>query len=160
MLGADVLLRALIDADTAVAVPTGVVTSLVGAAFLVVTAARLRDTGGAAEPDKLTIRSRTAFLVTLTALVLALVGVAVAGLLLGDHKLLLGDVANWAQGRAGRTVSFVLDTRTPRVLAALLAGAALALASTRSSRPSPATRSRNPPCSASPAAARSARSSS
>ncbi|MGX1682597.1 iron ABC transporter permease, partial [Streptomyces althioticus] len=130
VLGADVLLRAMIDADTAVAVPTGVVTSFVGAAFLVVMAARLRETGGAAAPDKLAIRSRGVFVVTLTALVLALVGVAVAGLLLGDHKLLLGDVANWAQGNAGRTVSFVLDTRTPRVLAALLAGAALALAGT------------------------------
>ncbi|WP_078509368.1 iron chelate uptake ABC transporter family permease subunit, partial [Streptomyces viridosporus] len=54
----------------------------------------------------------------------------IAAVLLGDSKLLLGDVVNWAQGRAGRTVSFVLDTRTPRVLAALLAGAALALAGT------------------------------
>ncbi|PNV31239.1 ABC transporter permease [Streptomyces sp. DH-12] len=130
VLGADVLLRALIDADTAVAVPTGVVTSFVGAAFLVAMAARLRDTGGAAAADKLSIRSRTAFVVTLVVLVLALAGVVVAGLLLGDHKLLLGDVVNWAQGRAGRTVSFVLDTRVPRVLAALLAGAALALAGT------------------------------
>ncbi|MDN3272469.1 iron ABC transporter permease [Streptomyces sp. MA15] len=130
VLGADVLLRALIDADTAVAVPTGVVTSFVGAAFLVVMAARLRDTGGAAAADKLSIRSRTVFVVTLVVLVLALAGVVVAGLLLGDHKLLLGDVVNWVQGRAGRTVSFVLDTRVPRVLAALLAGAALALAGT------------------------------
>ncbi|MFE2389891.1 iron ABC transporter permease [Streptomyces althioticus] len=130
VLGADVLLRAMIDADTAVAVPTGVVTSFVGAAFLVVMAARLRETGGAAAPDKLAIRSRGVFVVTLTVLVLALIAVAVAGLLLGDHKLLLGDVANWARGNAGRTVSFVLDTRTPRVLAALLAGAALALAGT------------------------------
>ncbi|MFI8202657.1 iron ABC transporter permease [Streptomyces sp. NPDC085937] len=129
VLGADVLLRALVDADTAVAVPTGVVTSFVGATFLVVMAARLRDTGGAA-PDKLRIRSRTVFLATLAVLVLALAGVTVAGLLLGDSKLLLGDVVNWAQGRAGRTVSFVLDTRTPRVFAALLAGAALALAGT------------------------------
>ncbi|NEA78851.1 iron chelate uptake ABC transporter family permease subunit, partial [Actinospica acidiphila] len=130
VLGADVLLRAMIDADTAVAVPTGVVTSFVGAAFLVVMAARLRDTGGTAASDRLSIRSRRVFVVTLTALVFALAGVAVAGLLLGDHKLLLGDVAHWAQGNAGRTVSFVLDTRTPRVLAALLAGAALALAGT------------------------------
>ncbi|MFD8269887.1 iron ABC transporter permease [Streptomyces althioticus] len=130
VLGADVLLRAMIDADTAVAVPTGVVTSFVGAAFLVVMAARLRETGGAAAPDKLAIRSRGVFVVTLTVLVLALIAIAVAGLLLGDHKLLLGDVANWARGNAGRTVSFVLDTRTPRVLAALLAGAALALAGT------------------------------
>ncbi|OEV22748.1 hypothetical protein AN220_27850, partial [Streptomyces nanshensis] len=54
----------------------------------------------------------------------------VAAVLLGDAKLLLGDVLNWAQGRAGRTVSFVLDTRVPRALCALLTGAALALAGT------------------------------
>ncbi|GAA3494745.1 siderophore ABC transporter permease CdtC [Streptomyces prasinosporus] len=130
VLGADVLLRALVTADTAVAVPTGVVTSLLGAVFLVVMAARLRDTAGAAAPDKLRIRSRRVFLTTLTVLALVLVGTVIAAVLLGDSKLLLGDVANWAQGRAGRTVSFVLDTRTPRVFAALLAGAALALAGT------------------------------
>jgi iron complex transport system permease protein len=130
VLGSDVLLRALIPADTAVAVPTGIVTSLVGAVFLVVTALRLPDTAGADTPDRLRIPSRTAFLVTVTALVAAVVGVALAGVLLGDSKLLLGDVANWLQGRAGQTVSFVLDTRVPRVLAALCAGASLALAGT------------------------------
>ncbi|MGW0498073.1 iron ABC transporter permease [Streptomyces sp. NPDC003007] len=128
VLGSDVLLRALVPADTAVAVPTGIVTSLVGAVFLVVTALRLPDTAGADAPDRLRIPSRTAFLVTLSALVAAVVGVALAGVLLGDAKLLLGDVANWLQGRAGQTVSFVLDTRVPRVLAALCAGASLALA--------------------------------
>ncbi|NYV76579.1 iron chelate uptake ABC transporter family permease subunit, partial [Streptomyces sp. UH6] len=66
----------------------------------------------------------------LSVLVVLLVCVAVAAVLLGDTKLLLGDVANWAQGRAGRAVTFVLDTRVPRVGAALLAGAALALAGT------------------------------
>ncbi|MER6802151.1 iron ABC transporter permease [Streptomyces fimbriatus] len=130
VLGADVLLRTFVAADTAVAVPTGVVTSLLGAVFLVVMAARLRDTAGAAAPDKLRIRSRRVFFTTLTVLVLVLVGTVIAAVLLGDSKLLLGDVVNWAQGRAGRTVSFVLDTRTPRVFAALLAGAALALAGT------------------------------
>ncbi|MFI8890046.1 iron ABC transporter permease [Streptomyces paradoxus] len=130
VLGSDVLLRSLIPADTAVAVPTGIVTSLVGAVFLVATALRLKDTAGADTPDRLRIPSRTAFLVTVGALVAAVVGITVAGVLLGDSKLLLGDVANWAQGRAGQTVSFVLDTRVPRVLAALCAGAALALAGT------------------------------
>ncbi|MEV5901361.1 iron ABC transporter permease [Streptomyces sp. NPDC052127] len=130
VLGADVLLRALVPADTAVAVPTGVVTSLVGAVFLVVMALRLRDTAGADAPDRLRIPSRAAFLTTLAVLVVVAVGVTIAGVLLGDSKLLLGDVANWAQGRAGRAVSFVLDTRVPRVLAALCAGAALALAGT------------------------------
>ncbi|OQR66001.1 ABC transporter permease [Streptomyces maremycinicus] len=130
VLGADVLLRALVPPDTAVAVPTGVVTSLVGAVFLVVMALRLRDTAGADAPDRLRIPGRTAFLATVAVLVVAVVGVTIAGVLLGDSKLLLGDVANWAQGRAGRAVSFVLDTRVPRVLAALSAGAALALAGT------------------------------
>lgn len=130
VLGSDVLLRALVPSDLAVAVPTGVVTSLVGALFLIVMAARVRDTAGAAPPDKLRIRSRTAFIGTTAVLVVVLVGLTVAAVLIGDSKLLLGDVVNWAQGRAGQTVSFVLDTRVPRVLAALLAGAALALAGT------------------------------
>ncbi|MEU6844314.1 iron ABC transporter permease [Streptomyces sp. NPDC046716] len=130
VLGSDVLLRALVSADTAVAVPTGVVTSLVGAVFLVVLAARVRDAGGSAPADRLRLRSRTVVVATTAALVVALVGVSIAGVLLGDSKLLLGDVVNWAQGNAGRTVSFVLETRVPRVLAALLAGTALALAGT------------------------------
>ncbi|SDN55548.1 iron complex transport system permease protein [Streptomyces sp. cf386] len=130
VLGSDVLLRVLVPADLAVAVPTGVVTSLVGAVFLVVMATRLKDTAAAAAPDRLRIRSRALFLTTTAVLVTVVVGVTIAAVLLGDSKLLLGDVVNWAQGNAGRTVSFVLDTRVPRVLAALLAGAALALAGT------------------------------
>ncbi|MFJ1876013.1 iron ABC transporter permease [Streptomyces sp. KS_5] len=130
VLGSDVLLRALVPTDLAVAVPTGVVTSLVGAVFLVVMATRLKDTAAAAAPDRLRIRSRAVFLTSTVVLVAVFVGVTIAAVLLGDNKLLLGDVVNWAQGRAGRTVGFVLDTRVPRVLAALLAGAALALAGT------------------------------
>ncbi|MEJ8660669.1 Fe(3+)-hydroxamate ABC transporter permease FhuB [Streptomyces sp. MS1.AVA.4] len=130
VLGSDVLLRALVPADVAVAVPTGVATSLVGAVFLVVMATRVRNTAGADASDRLRIRSRAVFLTTTAVLVAVLVGVTIAAVLLGDSKLLLGDVVNWAQGRAGRTVQFVLDTRVPRVLAALLAGAALALAGT------------------------------
>lgn len=130
VLGSDVILRALIPMDVAVAVPTGVATSLVGAVFLVVMATRARDTAGAAATDRLRIRSRAVFVTTTAVLVAVLAGVTVAAVLLGDSKLLLGDVVNWAQGNAGRTVGFVLDTRVPRVLAALLAGAALALAGT------------------------------
>ncbi|MGP3683644.1 iron ABC transporter permease [Streptomyces sp. IBSNAI002] len=130
VIGSDVTLRALVPADVAVAVPTGVVTSLVGALFLVVMAVRVRDTAGATATDRLRIRSRSVFLTTTAVLVAVLVGVVIAAVLVGDSKLLLGDVVNWAQGRAGRTVTFVLDTRVPRVLAALLAGAALALAGT------------------------------
>lgn len=130
VLGSDVLLRAVVPADVAVAVPTGVATNLVGAVFLIVMATRVRDTAGATASERLRLRSRTVFLTTTAALVVVLVGVTVAAVLLGDSKLLLGDVVNWAQGRAGRTVGFILDTRVPRVLAALLAGAALALSGT------------------------------
>ncbi|MBC9717501.1 iron ABC transporter permease [Streptomyces sp. TRM66268-LWL] len=130
VLGSDVVLRALVPADTAVAVPTGVVTSLVGAVFLVVLAARVKDAGGSVAADRLKIRSRTVFLATGAVLVVTLVGVMIASVLLGDAKLLLGDVLNWVQGKAGQSVSFVLDTRMPRVTAALLAGGALALAGT------------------------------
>ncbi len=130
VLGSDVLLRAVIPADVAVAVPTGIVTSLVGAVFLIAMAVRVKDTAGATPVEKLRIRSRTVFLVTTGVLVVLVVGVVVASVLLGDSKLLLGDVVNWVQGRAGRTVTFVLDTRVPRVVAALLAGAALALSGT------------------------------
>ncbi|MEU2237981.1 iron ABC transporter permease [Streptomyces sp. NPDC018338] len=130
VLGSDVLLRALVPADVVVSVPTGVVTSLVGAVFLIVMATRVRDTSGAAATERLHIRSRTRFLTVTAVLVAVVIGVGIAGVLLGDSKLLLGDVVNWAQGQAGRTVTFVLDTRVPRVLAALFAGAALALAGT------------------------------
>lgn len=130
VLGSDVLLRAVVPTDLAVAVPTGVVTSLVGATFLIVMAARVRDTAGSLQADRLRIRSRTVFLVTTVVLAVVLVGVTIAAVLLGDSKLLLGDVVNWTQGRAGQTITFVLDTRVPRVVAALLAGAALGLAGT------------------------------
>ncbi|WP_406055990.1 iron ABC transporter permease [Streptomyces sp. NBC_01077] len=130
VLGSDVVLRLLVPSDIAVGVPTGVVTSLVGAVFLIVMATRTRDTAAASAPDRLRIRSRAVFLTTTAVLVVVLVGVVIAAVLLGDAHLLLGDVVNWLQGRAGRTTAFVLDTRVPRVLAALFAGAALALAGT------------------------------
>ncbi|MEU0136898.1 iron ABC transporter permease [Streptomyces sp. NPDC006296] len=130
VLGSDVLLRAVVPADTAVEVPTGVVTTVVGGVFVVVMALRLRDTASAEPPDRMRIPSRTAFLVSVTVLAVVLVGALLAAVLLGDSKLLLGDVVNWVQGRSGRVVTFVLDTRVPRVTAALLAGGALALSGT------------------------------
>ncbi|MGW6257027.1 iron ABC transporter permease [Streptomyces sp. NPDC055085] len=130
VLGADVLLRATVSPEAAVAVPTGVVTSILGAVFLIGMALRVRDTTSANSPERLRIPSRMAFLTTAAVLAVVLVVSVVGAVLLGDTKLLLGDVVNWVQGRAGQSVSFVLDTRMPRVLAALLAGAALALSGT------------------------------
>ena len=132
VLGADVLLRLLVPAVARVSIPTGVVTTLFGASVMVWLARRLRDSG----PTRSTAsvgahpasRSRVALVVTV--LGLAVVASLVAGFLLGDRLLLLGDVTHWFAGVSGRQVTFVLDQRTPRVLAALLAGAALGLAGT------------------------------
>ncbi|MGV9365667.1 iron ABC transporter permease [Amycolatopsis sp. NPDC003731] len=130
LLGADVLLRAVIGPQRALAVPTGVVTTILGALFLVVLARTARITSATAEPPAAGARggvSATRYRMTLAVLVLVLAGVAVGAVLLGDAKLLLGDVVTWVTGQAGPIVTGVLDTRVPRVVAALLAGAALAL---------------------------------
>jgi len=54
----------------------------------------------------------------------------VVGMLAGDTWLLTGDVVNWLSGKTGPAYTFVLDQRYPRVFAAVLAGAALAIAGT------------------------------
>ncbi|MBF4584070.1 iron ABC transporter permease [Curtobacterium sp. VKM Ac-2865] len=130
VLASDVLLRAVVHGDAATAVPTGVVTSVVGAVVLVVMALRTRDSGQSGQLDGSRVPGRWTVPVVIVSLVVVLVGVVIASVLLGDAKLLLGDVTNWLTGRANQAISFILDTRVPRVSAALLAGAALALAGT------------------------------
>nr|WP_245757208.1 iron ABC transporter permease [Amycolatopsis xylanica] len=130
LLGADVLLRTIIGSQHALEVPTGVVTTLLGAVFLVLLARTARITAATAEPPAAGVRSGVSvfrYRAVLTVLTLAVIGVALGAVLLGDMKLLLGDIVNWSTGQAGPIVSGVLDTRVPRVAAALLAGAALAL---------------------------------
>ncbi|MDQ4085078.1 MAG: iron ABC transporter permease [Actinomycetota bacterium] len=130
-LGAEVVLRLLLGAQAGVEVPTGVVTSLFGAVFLVVLACRFRDSGPARQAPaarSARLRSRWGFVGTGVFAAASAVGAVVGGLLLGDTLLLTGDVVNWVTGRAGPIVTFVLDTRVPRVLAGVLAGAALAVA--------------------------------
>ncbi|MFB6703096.1 iron ABC transporter permease [Streptomyces sp. NPDC056333] len=131
VLGADVLLRAAFGAQAGASVPTGIVTSFFGAVVLVFLAYRSRDAGAAGPAVAFArLRSRRAFVVTLVGATAALLAAVIASILLGDAPLLLGDVGNWLTGRSGRFVSFVLDTRMPRIAAALLAGAALAAAGT------------------------------
>nr|WP_308195652.1 iron ABC transporter permease [Agromyces cavernae] len=130
VLGADVLLR-LAFGQAAVEVPTGVVTTVFGAVFLIALALRARasseTSAGFVIGAGLSARGR--FLVMAGSAVL-LVVLAFVSLLLGDAKLLGGDVLNWVTGQAGPLVEFVMNTRAPRVAAAVLAGAALALAGT------------------------------
>ncbi|WP_347753871.1 iron ABC transporter permease [Agrococcus sp. ProA11] len=128
VVGADVLLRAALGGVASLDVPTGVVTSLIGAACIIALA---RSVAGSAETESMAVLgartiARRAWLPIAVAAVV-LVAMAAAAVLLGDRMLLLGDVVNWLGGRAGDAVRVTLDTRTPRVLAAVLAGIALAL---------------------------------
>lgn len=132
VLGSDVLLRMVLGGQAGVDVPTGVVTTLFGAVLLVWLARRHRDAGPTRRPPggHAAVRSRAFHLTVVTACALVTVGAVGLGMLAGDTWVLLGDVVNWVQGRTGPAYTFVLDQRWPRVAAALLAGAALAVAGT------------------------------
>lgn len=132
VIGADAVLRAIIGAEGAIAVPTGVATTLLGAIVLVAMARRLRDAGPTRRPPTIRfgVRSARRFRVVLAIGTVALAAVALLGMLMGATPLLTGDIALWLQGQAPPRVSFALDERAPRVLAAIVAGAALALAGT------------------------------
>lgn len=125
----DALLRAIIGAEAAIAVPTGVATTLLGAVVLVLMARRLRDSGPTREPPKVRfgVRSERRFRLVLVIVVAALAGALLLGLLAGSTWLLTGDIALWLRGEASPLISFSLDERAPRVIAALVAGGALAL---------------------------------
>lgn len=131
VVGSDVVVRVVLGARAGVEVPTGAVTTVFGAVFLVVLAYRMADAGTSSMGDTLArLRPRSVHLGVLLTLVVLLVGLVCAGALLGDAKLLLGDLYNWATQRSGPTVIAILNTRMPRVAAAVLAGAALAIAGT------------------------------
>ncbi|GIJ81064.1 iron complex transport system permease protein [Micromonospora phaseoli] len=132
VLGSDVLLRALMGGQAGVDIPTGVVTTLLGAAILIWLARRHRDAGPTRRPPggHAAIRS-AAFHRTIVAVAATVTAVAVlVGMLAGDTWVLLGDIVNWVNGSTGPAYTFVLDQRWPRVAAAMLAGAALAIAGT------------------------------
>lgn len=127
---ADASLRAIQGADGAAAIPTGVPTALLGAVVIVVLALRLRDTGALRQPPhaRVVARSRRAFLLVVSGAVILLAGAALVAVLAGSLWLRTGDLALWAQGTAPDLIGQALDDRFPRVLAAILAGAALGLA--------------------------------
>ncbi|MGN8026598.1 iron ABC transporter permease [Microbacterium sp. 22242] len=127
---ADALLRLLIGPEGAIAVPTGVATTLLGSVVLVAMARRLRDSGPTRIPPsiRLGVRGPRRFRIVLALSIVLVVAVVVAGLLLGATPLLTGDVLLWLQGQAPPQIAFALDERAPRVAAAVTAGAALALA--------------------------------
>ncbi|MEU8423240.1 iron ABC transporter permease [Micromonospora sp. NPDC048835] len=132
VLGSDVLLRAVMGGQAGVDIPTGVVTTLFGAAILIWLARRHRDAGPTRRPPGGHAAVRSAVfhrgVVAITAVVT--ISAVAVGMLLGDTWVLLGDVVNWINGSTGPAYTFVLDQRWPRVAAAVLAGAALAVAGT------------------------------
>ncbi|MFJ4842454.1 iron ABC transporter permease [Streptomyces sp. NPDC088746] len=127
---ADASLRALQGADGAASIPTGVPTALLGSVVIVVLALRLRDTGRLRQPPHVRVaaRSRRAFLLVVLGAVALLAAAALVAVLAGSLWLRTGDLALWAQGAAPDLIGQALDDRVPRVLAAILAGAALGLA--------------------------------
>jgi iron complex transport system permease protein len=130
---ADIALRGILGARAAAAIPTGLPTALLGGAVIVVLALRLRDAGAArqtAPQSPVAARPRRRFVTVVVAVAVALAGVALVGLLAGSLWLRTGDIALWLQGSAPELIGRALDDRSPRVAAAVFAGAALALAGT------------------------------
>lgn len=127
---ADASIRAMIGADEAISVPTGVTTTLAGALVMVILARRGRDSGPAKQPPAARVgaRGRLRFVVVLVVVIAGAAVVTLLGLLGGDTWLRTGDLVLWVSGEGNPLVRFALDERAPRVAAAVTAGAALALA--------------------------------
>ncbi|BEL06645.1 siderophore ABC transporter permease CdtC [Actinoplanes sichuanensis] len=129
---ADAVLRAVMGAQAAASIPTGIPTSLLGAIVIVVLALRMRDVGAGRETPRgrVAVRSRRRFWLILIVSAVLLALASLAGLLLGGLWLRTGDIVLWVQGAAPDLIGPALDDRAPRVAAAVVAGAALALAGT------------------------------
>ena len=127
---ADATLRAILGAEGAASIPTGVPTAVLGAVVIVILARRMRDSGPIRQPPqaRIGIHSRRRFLIALAVAAVLLLVAIVVGLLAGSLWLRTGDIGLWLQGAAPDLIGRALDERTPRVAAAVLAGAALALA--------------------------------
>ncbi|MEE2060740.1 iron ABC transporter permease [Rhodococcus artemisiae] len=127
---ADVLIRAILGPQGSASIPTGVPTAVLGGVLIVILAMRMRDSGSgrALSNAGSRLRSHRRFVVVAVASAAVLIAVVVLGLLAGSLWLRLGDIGLWLQGGAPPLVSRALNERAPRIAAAALAGAALALA--------------------------------
>lgn len=129
---ADAVLRAIVGATAAITLPSGVTTTILGAIILVLLARRMRTTGPAQPTSaaRSTVHGGRRAALVITALTVGLLVATVLALLTGERFYLLGDVALWLRDQAAPVIGFAFDSRAPRVAAALLAGAALALSGT------------------------------
>ncbi|HYJ66045.1 MAG TPA: iron ABC transporter permease [Nocardioidaceae bacterium] len=129
--GSDLIVRAFLTGPYGSEMPTGVVTALVGAPFLIWLAARHQGSaraGGSPSSRRGALRSRVGFAVIITLAAVVAIAATVVGMLFGDTTLLLGDLTNWLTGRSGPAITYLLDNRLPRVVLGVLAGVALAIA--------------------------------
>lgn len=129
----DIAVRAALGGQAGVDIPTGVITTILGAGVLIALARRHRDSGPTRRPPvarPAAARSVTRFATVATICAAMAAAGLIAGMLAGDTWVLTGDLVNWLQRQTGPAYTYVLDQRWPRVVAALLAGAALALAGT------------------------------
>ncbi|WP_019145119.1 iron ABC transporter permease [Aeromicrobium massiliense] len=126
---ADAGIRALIGAESALAVPTGVTTTVLGAIMIIALARSSRDSGPTRQPAAggVGLRSTRRFAVVAAVSVVAVVAMVLVGMLAGETWYLVGDLGLWLSGSAPAPIDFAFSERAPRVAAALLAGAALAL---------------------------------
>jgi ABC-type Fe3+-siderophore transport system permease subunit len=133
IVGADLGVRAILGADKSIEIPVGVTTTILGAGVMVWLARSVTSAGSEDRPAILhgaANRSRLAFLLIVGGLAAASIGALFIGMLSGDTMLLGGDLVNWVAGKTGASYTWIIEQRYPRVLAAILAGAALACAGT------------------------------
>ncbi|RBP63611.1 iron complex transport system permease protein [Brevibacterium sanguinis] len=132
VIAADAVLRAILGADEAITLPSGVTTTILGAIVLVALARTMRSSGPAqaGSTTRGTLRSRLRFILVVTTGAVLLIVVTLLALLSGERFYLLGDLVLWARDQAAPVISFAFDSRAPRIAAALCAGAALALSGT------------------------------
>jgi ABC-type Fe3+-siderophore transport system permease subunit len=133
IVGADLAVRAILGADKSIEIPVGVTTTILGAGVMVWLARSVTSAGSEDRPAILhgaANRSRIAFGLIVGGLAAAAFAALFAGMLVGDTMLLGGDLVNWLAGKTGASYTWIIDQRYPRVLAAVLAGAALACAGT------------------------------
>ena len=127
---ADATLRGILGAEGAASIPTGIPTAILGAVLIVILALRLRDSGGVRLPPqaRIGIHSHRRFVIAFVVAGVLLAAAILVGILAGSLWLRTGDLALWLQGTAPDLIARSLDERAPRVAAAVIAGAALALA--------------------------------
>ena len=89
-----------------------------------------RRTDPAAAAAGVGLRSRRRFALVLVGCAALAAGTLLLGLLAGHTWLRTGDIGLWLSGQGPPLVRFALDERAPRVVAAMVAGAAIALAGT------------------------------